>query len=136
MWGVTPAMTDQMYAAMLDRAGQAPRYELFPEPVPTAGEAVVTVTAAALKPSDRLMARGVHYVPAAFPQVAGLDGVGALADGSRVAFFGLVPPYGGMAQRALVRRGAWLPVPDWGRTGDGRRIVFVPPSARPRRGRS
>jgi hypothetical protein len=28
-----------------------------------------------------------------------------------VAFFGLVPPYGGMAERALVRAGAGCPVP-------------------------
>ena len=61
---------------MLHAIGQSPRYEPFPAPVPGDGEAVVTVTAAALKPSDRLMASGVHYAPTAFPQVAGLDGVG------------------------------------------------------------
>jgi NADPH:quinone reductase-like Zn-dependent oxidoreductase len=72
----------------------------------------VTVAAAALKPSDRLMANGVHYAPAAFPQVAGLDGVGRLADGTRVAFFIPQQPYGGMAEQTLVRTGAWLPVPD------------------------
>ncbi len=105
-------MSQQMHAAVLHGAGRPPRYEFFPSPVAGAGEAVVTVTAAALKPSDRLMARGVHYAPAAFPQVAGLDGVGRLADGSRVAFFGLQPPYGGMAEQALVRDGAWLAVPD------------------------
>jgi NADPH:quinone reductase-like Zn-dependent oxidoreductase len=77
----------QMHAAVLHRVGETPRYEPFPVPVAGGGEAVVTVTAAALKPSDRLMANGVHYAPAALPQVAGLDGVGRLADGSRVAFF-------------------------------------------------
>jgi NADPH:quinone reductase-like Zn-dependent oxidoreductase len=76
------------------------------------GEAVVTVTAAALKPSDRLMASGVHLRPAEFPQIVGLDGVGWLPDGTRVAFFGPQPPYGGMAEQALVRPGMWLPVPD------------------------
>ena len=70
------------------------------------------MTAAALKPSDRLMANGVHYAPAAFPQVAGLDGVGRLADGSRVAFFIPQQPFGGMAEQTLVRAGVWLPVPD------------------------
>jgi hypothetical protein len=44
--------------------------------------------------------------------VVGLDGVGRLPDGARVAFFGSQPPYGGMAEQALVRRGMWLPVPD------------------------
>jgi NADPH:quinone reductase-like Zn-dependent oxidoreductase len=72
---------------------------------------VVTVTAAALKPSDRWMANGVHYAPTEFPMVVGLDGVGRLPGGARVAF-GPQPPYGGMAEQALVRRGMWLPVPD------------------------
>ncbi|HEY7431353.1 MAG TPA: zinc-binding alcohol dehydrogenase family protein [Streptosporangiaceae bacterium] len=102
----------QMHAAVLHGTGRTPRYELFPAPVPGDGEAVVTVTAAALKPSDRLMAAGVHYAPETFPQVAGLDGVGRLADGSRVAFLPPQRPYGGMAEQALVRRGMWLAVPD------------------------
>jgi NADPH:quinone reductase-like Zn-dependent oxidoreductase len=58
------------------------------------------------------MASGVHYAPAKFPQIVGLDGVGRLPDGTRVAFFGPQPPYGGMAEQALVRPGMWLPVPD------------------------
>ena len=102
----------QMHAAVLHGTGQTPRYESFPAPVAGDGEAVVIVAAAALKPSDRLMANGVHYAPAGFPQVAGLDGVGRLPDGSRVAFFIPQQPYGGMAEQALVRAGVWLPVPD------------------------
>jgi NADPH:quinone reductase-like Zn-dependent oxidoreductase len=58
------------------------------------------------------MANGVHYAPTTFPQVVGLDGVGRLADGTRVAFFAPQRPYGGMAEQALVRRGMWLRVPD------------------------
>ncbi len=100
-----------IHAAVLHGTGQTPRYEPFPAPVAGDGEAVVTVAAAALKPSDRLMANGVHYAPANFPQVAGLDGVGRLADGTRVAFFLPQQPYGGMAEQALVRAGVWLPVP-------------------------
>jgi D-arabinose 1-dehydrogenase-like Zn-dependent alcohol dehydrogenase len=63
--------------------GETPRYEPFPAPLAGDGEAVVTVTAAALKPSDRWMANGVHYVPTEFPMVVGLDGVGRLPDGAR-----------------------------------------------------
>jgi NADPH:quinone reductase-like Zn-dependent oxidoreductase len=44
--------------------------------------------------------------------VVGLDGVGRLTDGRRVAFLPPQPPYGGMAEQALVRDGLWLPVPD------------------------
>jgi NADPH2:quinone reductase len=101
-----------MHAAVLHGIGQAPRYERFPAPVAEDGDAVVTVTAAALKPSDSWMAKGVHYAPTRFPQVMGLDGVGRLPDGTRVAFFAPQRPYGGMADQALVRRGVWLPVPD------------------------
>jgi hypothetical protein len=47
-----PAMSPrQMHAAVLHGIGQTPRYEAFPAPVAGDGEAVVTVTAAALKPS-------------------------------------------------------------------------------------
>ena len=105
-------MSTQMHAAVLHGIGQTPRYELFPAPVAGDGETVITVTAAALKPSDRWMARGLHYAPGRFPQVAGLDGIGTRPDGSRVGFFGLQRPYGGMAEQALVRTGMWLPVPD------------------------
>jgi NADPH2:quinone reductase len=104
--------TQEMRAAVLHAIGQAPRYEAFPAPVAGDGEAVVRVTAAALKVSDRWMASGIHYAPARFPQVVGLDGVGRLEDGTRVGFFISVPPYGGMAEQTLVRDGVWLPVPD------------------------
>jgi NADPH:quinone reductase-like Zn-dependent oxidoreductase len=104
--------TQQMiHAAVLHGIGQTPRYERFPAPVAGDGEAVLTVTAAALKPSDRWMADGVHYASTEFPRVMGLDGVGRLLDGTRVAF-APQPPYGGMAEQALVRHGMWLPVPD------------------------
>lgn len=102
----------QMHAAVLHELGQAPRYERFPAPVATDAGVVVTVTAAALKPSDRWMARGIHYAPTTFPLVVGLDGVGRLEDGARVAFFGPISPYGGMGEQALVRRGNWFPVPE------------------------
>jgi NADPH:quinone reductase-like Zn-dependent oxidoreductase len=105
-------MGEQMHAAVLYGLGQVPRYEPFARPAAAEGAAVVTVTAAALKLSDRLMAAGTHYAPARFPAVAGLDGVGRLADGRRVAFFAPVPPYGAMAEQALVRDGVWFRVPD------------------------
>jgi NADPH2:quinone reductase len=99
-------------AAVLHGLGETPRYEPFPAPVAGDGEAVVTVAAAALKPSDRWMAEGLHYAPSTFPQVVGLDGVGRLEDGTRVAFLPPEQPYGGMAEQTLVRDGMWLRVPD------------------------
>jgi NADPH2:quinone reductase len=104
--------TQLIHAAVLHGIGQTPRYEAFPSPVAGDEEEVVSVTAAALKPSDRLMAAGVHYAPSRFPHVVGLDGVGRLPDGTRVAFFIPQAPYGGMAEQTLVRRGAWLTIRD------------------------
>jgi NADPH:quinone reductase-like Zn-dependent oxidoreductase len=104
--------SEQIHAAVLHGLGETPRYEPFAAPVAGDGEAVVSVTAAALKPSDRWMAAGVHYAPTTFPQVAGLDGVGRLRDGRRIAFFAPQRPSGAMAEQALVRRDMWLPVPD------------------------
>jgi NADPH2:quinone reductase len=109
--GTEVVMGGQINAAVLHGVGQVPRYERFPAPVAGDGEAVVTVAAAALKPADRLAAAGVHYAPSAFPLVAGLDGVGRLAEGTRVAFALPRPPYGGMAEQALVGEGALFPVP-------------------------
>jgi NADPH2:quinone reductase len=100
-------MGAQIHAAVLHGTGQVPRYELFPAPVAGERQAVVTVTAAALKPSGRLMATGVHYAPASFPQVAGLDGVGRLADGRRVAFLPRSRPTAGWPSRL------------WSATGSG-----------------
>ena len=100
-----------IHAAVSHGIGSTPRYEPFPAPVASDDEAVVTVTAAALKPSDRLKANGVHYAPAAFPHV-GLDGVGRLPNGTWLAFLPPQRPYGGMAEQTPVHEGMWLPVPD------------------------
>ena len=106
-------MTDSMHAAVLHGLTQTPRYERFPEPVAGADDVVVQVAAAALKPVDKWMASGEHYAHfREFPVVCGADGVGRLEDGSRVAFFATHRPYGGFAERTLVPRGRWFPVPD------------------------
>jgi hypothetical protein len=100
-----------IHAAVLHGIGRTPRYEPFPAPVAGDGEAVVTVTAAALsRPTAGWPTACIR--PDQIPQVVGLDGVGRLADGTRVAFFAPQRPYGGMADQALVRRGMWLRVRD------------------------
>lgn len=64
--------TERIRSAVLHGIGRTPRHEPFPAPAPTDDAVVVTVTAAALKPSDRLMAEGVHHAPASLPHVAHL----------------------------------------------------------------
>jgi NADPH:quinone reductase-like Zn-dependent oxidoreductase len=102
-----------MKAAVLHAWGQSPRYEDFSGPQPTDGEALLRVNAASLKNVDKMMASGSHYdrLPD-LPCVCGVDGVGLLEDGTRVYCGGARPPYGMMAERAVVSRGWCLPVPE------------------------
>ncbi|ABF41351.1 Alcohol dehydrogenase, zinc-binding protein [Candidatus Koribacter versatilis Ellin345] len=102
-----------MKAAVLHAAGKAPRYETFEDPVAGAGETVVEVLAASLKQVDKQIASGSHYASAkVFPSVCGIDGVGKLPSGQRVYFGGTRPPFGAMAERAVVRTVFSFPVPD------------------------
>lgn len=91
-----------MKAAVIHTYGQPPRYSDFPDPTPREGEQVVEVTAAALTNISRSRAAGTHYSDhGTLPAVAGVDGVGRLADGRRVYFGGPREPYGTMAQLSL-----------------------------------
>ncbi|MGH9480999.1 MAG: quinone oxidoreductase family protein [Terriglobales bacterium] len=102
-----------MNAAVLHALNQPPRFERFPDPIAQAGEVMVKVLAAALKPIDRQMAVGSHYAaPRDLPVVCGMDGVGCLADGSRVFFAGPRPPFGSMAERSVVPAAHCFPIPD------------------------
>ncbi len=101
-----------MKAAVLHELGKPPRFEDFPDPAAGQGEALVRVLAASLKPIDKQLAAGTHYAsPREFPVVCGADGVGELADGSRVFFGGPRRPYGAMAERTVVPAGFCFPVP-------------------------
>jgi len=101
-----------MKAAVLHTLGKPPRYEEFSEPVPGEGEVLIRVAAAALKPVDKQMAAGAHYAsPREFPVVCGMDGLGWLEDGTRVFFGGPRRPFGGMAERTVVRRAQCFSVP-------------------------
>jgi NADPH:quinone reductase-like Zn-dependent oxidoreductase len=102
-----------MYAAVLHALGEVPRYEEFADPVAADGEAIVEVSAAALKPVDKQMAAGSHYAsPKKLPAICGIDGVGRMSDGRRMFFAGVRPPYGTMAERAAVRTMFAFPIPD------------------------
>ena len=100
-----------MKAAVLDALGQAPVFGVFDEPVAQGDERRVDVTAASIKQLDRAIAAGTHYSsPRVLPVVPGTDGVGRLADGSRVYFAANRRPFGAMAQIAAA---SWtVPLPD------------------------
>jgi NADPH:quinone reductase-like Zn-dependent oxidoreductase len=84
----------------------------FDEPQAGEGQAVVDVVAAGLNPIDVTTAAGVFYGgKPELPSVPGKEGVGTL-DGRRVYFGYAVPPFGSMAERALIYRGNALDLPE------------------------
>ena len=102
-----------MKAAVLSVLDQPPRCEEFPDPQAGEGEVIVRVHAAALKPIDRQLASGTHYASQRnLPMVCGNDGVGTFDDGRRVFFAAPRPPYGSMAERAVVAGMRCFPLPD------------------------
>ncbi len=100
-----------MKAAVLEVLGGTPVFGAFAEPDIRPSEALVHVSAAAVKQLERLIASGKHYSsPSALPIVPGLDGVGRLDNGERVYFMVQRRPFGAMAERAPA--GLTVPVPD------------------------
>jgi len=105
-----------MKAAVLHQFGQAPKFEDFPDPVPGEGEVIVHVKAVALENVDKAMASGSHYAARQFlpnlPAIVGFDGIGTLDDGRLIGFGGIRPPYGAMAERAVIKDGYFVPIPE------------------------
>ena len=102
-----------MKAAIVQGAGQSPVYGVFSDPVAAEGECIVTVTAAAISQVVKSRASGTHYSSSGkFPFVVGIDGVGRLEDGRRVYFLMPRPPFGSMAEKAVVPVARCLPLPD------------------------
>ena len=102
-----------MNAAVVHSFDTPPQFGTFADPVPEAGTQIITVIAAALNPLVRAQAAGKHYSSETrFPFVPGVDGVGRLADGSRVYFAFPQAPNGAMAERTAVREKLIVPVPE------------------------
>jgi NADPH2:quinone reductase len=101
-----------MNAAVVHSFDAPPRYTTFADPVAADKEQLVTVTAAALHPIVKALAKGTHYGSSGeFPFIAGIDGVGKLEDGTRV-YFGIArSPFGTFADRALAASWMCLPLP-------------------------
>jgi NADPH2:quinone reductase len=102
-----------MNAAVVYAFDAPPRYTSFEDPIAGEGEQLVSVTAAGLHPIVKALARGTHYGSSGtLPFVAGVDGVGRLADGTR-AYFGISrSPFGTFAEHALAASWMCLPLPD------------------------
>ncbi len=102
-----------MKAAVVSGPNQTPSYADFDDPKPQEGFTIVDVTASALFNATRVRAAGTHYSSVGnFPLVPGIDGVGRTEDGRRVGFLLPEAPYGGMAEKTLVRNALCLLIPD------------------------
>jgi NADPH:quinone reductase-like Zn-dependent oxidoreductase len=101
-----------MKAVVLRGAGEI-ALEDFDEPTAGTGEVVVDVSAAGLNPVDLS-----RMDEAPLPSVPGNEGVGRLADRTRVYFERSLPPFGSFAQRALVDERLPIPLPAELRTAD------------------
>jgi NADPH:quinone reductase-like Zn-dependent oxidoreductase len=102
-----------MKAAVVFEAGRSPVFSDFEAPTAQAGHELIIVKAAALTQFTKSRASGTHYsADAAFPAIAGSDGVGVTQDGRRVYFILPGAPFGAMADMTRVRAGFCIPVPE------------------------
>jgi len=100
-------------AAVVEAFARPPRYSTFADPVPSENELLIQVTAAALHRIVRALANGTHYSSSGqLPFIPGVDGVGRLADGSRVYFGRTRDLYGTLAERSVTQSWLTLPLPD------------------------
>jgi NADPH:quinone reductase-like Zn-dependent oxidoreductase len=100
-------------AAIVQGPGQTPMYGDFRDPVPSAGESRIAVTAAAISHVVKSRASSTHYSSSGwFPFVVGIDGVGRLDNGGRVYFVLPNAPNGSMSERTVVPSAQCLALPD------------------------
>ncbi|MCL6216898.1 quinone oxidoreductase family protein [Zunongwangia pacifica] len=103
-----------MKAAVMFQRGEMPRYtEDFPEPIVNReDEILISVKAAAIKHLDRSRASGKHYSTKGDIHQAkaiGGDGVGFLADGTKVFALGVS---GMIAEKAIIEIGKMIKLPE------------------------
>ena len=102
-----------MKAALVNTYDAPPIYTDFDTPTAGEGEQVVTVAAAGLHQIVKGIANGSHYMSSGeLPFIPGVDGVGRLADGTRIYFGGARFPYGTMCEQTVIGKALVVPLPD------------------------
>ncbi len=95
-----------MKAAVVENFGAIPQYRDFADPQCNRDDISIDVKAVVLENFDKMVVAGTHYssqqMLPEFPAVAGHSGVGRLKDGTLVAFGGVKPPFGTMAEKAVI----------------------------------
>jgi NADPH:quinone reductase-like Zn-dependent oxidoreductase len=100
-----------MKAAILYAPGTTPKYGDFADPiVENENHLLLNVKAAAIKNLDKGIASGRHYSSTAHaePRTLGMDGVGTLADGTRVYGFGVT---GMIAEKGIIDKRRMVNIP-------------------------
>ena len=101
-----------MKAAVMYQQGEMPQYADVPDPVVKSDdELLISVKAAAIKHFDKSRAKGTHYSAENQPKKATLiggDGVGLLADGTRVYALG----DGMIAEKAIIDKRRMVKLPE------------------------
>jgi NADPH:quinone reductase-like Zn-dependent oxidoreductase len=107
---------EQMHAAVVTSFDEPPHYRECDVPTPgNKDQALVEILAVGLHPRVRTDASGKHYTSTGeLPMIPGIDGVGRMADGTRVYFVADDEGPGPMAEKTVV---------------DLRRIVSLPDDA-------
>lgn len=95
----------------MHQCGGTPVVESIAEVPAGPGEQLIRVTHAGLQPTDVLRARGLYKTPD-LPYIIGGEGVGYLADGSRVYFGHSIPASGAVAETAVVSADEIWPLPE------------------------
>jgi len=99
-----------MRAAVIEAMNTSPVVRVVDRPVAGENEVLVHVSAAGLNPTDLVASTGVRgNLP--IPYVPGTEGVGLLANGSRVYFAPTRLPHGSIAEYAPVRAERAFPIP-------------------------
>ncbi len=105
-------MSKTMKAAVIYQKGEMPQYADFPKPtVQNDDQLLISMKASAIKHFDRGRASGKHYSSDADKQqakVIGGDGIGILADGTRVYALGVS---GMIAEQAVVEKSRMVKLP-------------------------
>ncbi len=102
-----------MKAAVIIDKEQAPIYADFKDPEIESGHHLVRVHASSISQITKARASASHYSSDnEVPFVPGFDGVGSLADGSRVYFLLPRNPFGAMAEYCSVPQQNCLLIPD------------------------
>jgi NADPH:quinone reductase-like Zn-dependent oxidoreductase len=105
---------ERMHAAVVTSFAEPPHYREFDVPSPVGEhQRLVDVLAVGLHPRVRTGASGRHYTSSGeLPMIPGVDGVGRLADGSRVYFVADDELPGPMAEKAVIDMRRTVALPD------------------------